>query len=95
MDKQYNFINLNEFTWQLNTAILGGTFAVFSLIYNDYYIYYGLFTVVFGVLAHVVYLFWSWIFRESQTKNKHYWLVHISNVGLSILWVSLTVHFYW
>lgn len=50
-------LNLPDFTklnWQLNIAILGAIFSIFSLIYNDYFIFYGFITVAFGVVSVTV-----------------------------------------
>lgn len=83
----FNIINLNNFTWQLNIAIAGGTFAVFSLIYNEHYIYYGLVTFAFGVLGHAVYKFFEWIFRKEITENKYYWTAHLANTLCIAVWI--------
>ena len=92
--KEFNIINLNNFTWQLNVAIMGGVFAVFSLIYNDVYIYYGLTTVAFGVSAHIMLLFFEWVFKEKGTNSKWYWLTHLSNVILAIIWIGVLNRIY-
>lgn len=47
-------IKIPDFTklhWQLNVALLGAIFSIFSLIYNDTYIYYGFLTFVYGVVG--------------------------------------------
>ncbi len=69
MDK-FSIVNLNDFTWQLNVGLMGATFAVFSLIYNEYYIYYGFMTFVFGVSGHVVYKFFEWVFIKDGPKQQ-------------------------
>ena len=92
--KDLNIINFNDLTWQLNIAILGGTFFVFSLIYNDYYIYYGLVTFAFGIIGHVFYKFMEWIFRKDNTQNKYYWITHLINAILSFLWILTLVIIY-
>ena len=81
----FNIVNLNNFTWQLNIAIMGGAFTVFSLIYNETYIYYGLVTFAFGVTAHVVYKFFEWIFLKDGTESKHHWITHMANVILVVI----------
>ena len=43
--------DLTKVHWQLNIALIGAIFSIFSLIYNDNYIYYGLFTFAYGVLS--------------------------------------------
>ncbi len=87
-------INFNDFTWQLIIATLGGAFAVFSLIYNDYYIYYGLTTFAFGVSAHIMYLFFSWVFNKKGTESKWYWLTHLSNAIFAVAWIKVLVFIY-
>jgi hypothetical protein len=93
MDK-FSIVNLNEFTWQLNVALMGGVFAVFSLIYNEYYIYYGLFTFAFGVFAHVVYKTFEWFFLQETTNQTYYWLTHVANVILTLAWFKVLTCFY-
>ena len=90
----FNIVNLNNFTWQLNIAIAGGAFAIFSMIYNEEYIYYGLVTFVFGVTAHVVYKFFEWIFRKEGSENKHYWMVHLANALCVASWLTVLLLIY-
>lgn len=85
----FNIINLNEFTWQLNIAFAGGVFSVFSLIYNEKFIDYGLVTFAFGVTAHVVYKFFEWIFNKNGVKSKCYWITHLANAILVAIWIYL------
>lgn len=92
--ERFSIVNLNDFTWQLNIALMGGAFAVFSLIYNEQYIYYGLVTFAFGVFGHIIYLFWEWVFRKDGTENKYYWLAHLSNVTLAAVWIKLIIYLY-
>jgi hypothetical protein len=92
MDK-FSIVDLNKLTWQLNVALMGGVFAIFSLIYNDYYIYYGLVTFVFGVINHIVFCFWAWFYPDGS-PGKHVYLAHISNVILAIIWVFVLVCIY-
>ncbi len=47
-------VNLNKLTWMLNVALTGAVFSIFSLIYNDYFIYYGFITFVYGIVAHLL-----------------------------------------
>ncbi len=47
-------IHVPDFTklhWQLNVAIIGAIFSIFSLIYNDKFIYYGFITFAYGVVG--------------------------------------------
>lgn len=90
----FSIVNLNNFTWQLNIAIAGGAFAVFSLIYNEKYIYYGLITFVFGVCSHAIYLFCEWIFREKSTGSKYYWIAHLVNALVVAAWLSALLWIY-
>lgn len=83
--KEFNFVNLNNLTWQLDVAIFGGVFSVFCLIYNDKYIYYGFATFLFGVSAHIIFLMLSYIME----KNKKFLPVHIANIALVIGWIIL------
>lgn len=90
----FNIINLNEFTWQLNVALMGGAFAVFSIIYDKEYIYYGLVTFAFGVTGNVVYKFFEWIFRKTGTENKWYWTAHLANALLVFGWIKILLCIY-
>lgn len=89
--KEFNLINLNQYSWQLNVAIMGGVFAVFSLIYNDYYIYYGLLTFAYGLSAHISLLVNEWLHFN---KNLPYFPVHLFNVILSIIWLIVLIKVY-
>lgn len=93
MDK-FSIINLNNFTWQLNVALMGGVFAVFSMIYNEHYIYYGLVTCAFGIFGHIVYKFFEWVFRERDTKSRYYWVVHVFNFILALVWINVIFSIY-
>jgi len=90
----FNIVNLNEFTWQLNVAITGGIFAVFSLIYDEVYIYYGLITFAFGVSAHVIYKFFEWMFCKSCSEDKNYWIAHLANILLVLVWILVLLSIY-
>ncbi len=87
-------INLNNFSWQLNIALAGAVFAVFSLIYNEYYIYYGLVTFAFGVLGHIFLLFSNWMFMKDGKEGKYYWIAHLFNFILLVPWISVILYFY-
>ncbi|PIR76594.1 MAG: hypothetical protein COU32_01310 [Candidatus Magasanikbacteria bacterium CG10_big_fil_rev_8_21_14_0_10_42_10] len=90
----YNIINLNQFSWPLNVAIMGAAFSVFSLIYNDEYIYYGLITVAFGVTTHVIYKFFDWFFKSDET-NKKYWVVHLAHFLMVVAWLTVLYCIYY
>lgn len=93
MDK-FSIVNLNNFTWQLNVSLMGATFAVFSLIYNQYYIYYGLITFAFGIVTHTTYLFNEWLFLKNGTNSKYYWFAHVCNFVLFLVWILVLVKIY-
>lgn len=46
--------DFTKLTWQLNIALVGAVFSVFSLIYNDKYIYYGFLTFLYGIIGVVL-----------------------------------------
>jgi hypothetical protein len=96
--ENFNFINLNQLTWAFNVAIAGGIFSVFSLIYNQYYIYYGFFTFAFGILVHVSVNFYDWIFHIDENHKyvdqKKYWIAHATYLVLFIAWIYLISRFY-
>jgi len=100
--EKFVFIDLNKLTWQLDVAIAGGIFSIFSLIYRPEYIYYGLLTFAFGVVGHVIYLFWEWIFcfKHHKTPDKiphydpFYPAVHLTNLLLSAYWLYEIHKFY-
>ncbi|MEK7227966.1 MAG: hypothetical protein AAB681_01255 [Patescibacteria group bacterium] len=95
MDK-FSIVNLNNFTWYLNVALIGVVFSVFSLIYNEYYIYYGLITFGFGVLGHIVYKFFSWLLREGMENENYrgYCFLHLSHLILAIAWIKVIICVY-
>ena len=91
--EKFSIVNLNNFTWHLNIALMGGAFAAFSLIYNERYIYYGLITFAFGVAGHVSCKFFDWVF-EDNFKSKYYWTQHLFNVFLTIAWITVIICIY-
>jgi hypothetical protein len=93
--REFNFINLNEFSWHLNIAFVGVAFAVFALIYDQYFIYYGFITFMFGVLAHIASKFIYWIFPEPEGVHNNFgWVAHIVNVFLAVLWLITILFVY-
>ena len=45
-------IKMPDFTklhWQLNVALIAAVFSIFSLIYNENYIFYGFLTFAYGI----------------------------------------------
>ena len=94
--KDSNFIDFTKLPWQLNIAIMGGVFAVFSLIYNDQYIYYGFVTFAYGLLAHVVGRFFEWALfsKEARYSGKHWWIFHVTNFVLFFVWIFVLIRIY-
>jgi len=96
--KDLNIINLNQLTWPLNIAIGGAVFSVFSLVYNDHYIYYGFATVVFGILGHMAVIFFDWCFHIDESHKyadqRLYWIAHVTNILLCVLWVLVLLQVY-
>lgn len=88
---EFNIVNLNHFTWMLNVAIIGAVFSIFSLIYNDYYIYYGILTAAYGVVAHVVF---KLIENKIDEKSKWGWLSAASNAVITIIWIIVLINIY-
>jgi len=85
-------IDFSKIYWQLLVALSGGIFSIFSLIYNDKYIYYGFITFAFGVIALIFFLFFDWlgIVKDKQREDNIYFrLEHWSNIFLFILWIAL------
>lgn len=79
-------IKLPDFTkvhWQLNIALVGAVFSIFALIYNDKYIYYGLFTFVYGVIGVSILPAVEGLFPNNKWRN---YLV-IQTV-LTLLWIA-------
>ncbi len=89
--EKFNIINLNEFSWPLNVALMGLTFSVFSLIYNEKYIEFGLVTFLFGVMTHALHLLSSKLFDE---KSKYYWIVHMFTIVPTIGWIAIIICLY-
>lgn len=93
--KDFNIINLNQLTWALNVAIMGLVFSIFSLIYNNHYIYYGLITVGFGVIVHMFVNFFDWFFRINENHKyideRKYWIAHLTYFLLFIMWICFLV----
>lgn len=90
----FNIVNLNDFTWQLNVALAGGLFAIFALMYDVYYIHYGLLTAFFGIVAHIVYKFFEWVFRKDGVEDSFYWISHFFNMLFAIGWLTALLHIY-
>ena len=78
--------DITKLTWQLNVALAGGIFAVFSLIYNPNYIYYGFITFLYGVIAHFIDILFRHIPDE---KNCKYPTFFILQSILMISWILI------
>ena len=85
---------MEDFTWQLNVAVMGGIFSVFSLIFNEYYVFYGLITFAFGLVGHIVYEFFESALLENSAKNNYYWTAHLANLILAIGWIKILTYIY-
>lgn len=65
-------IKIPDFTklhWQLNIALLGAVFSVFSLIHNDAYIYYGFLTFAYGTIGASLLPALEKLYPESNKRN--------------------------
>jgi hypothetical protein len=75
--------DLTKLTWQLNVALIGATFSIFSLIFNKYYIYYGFLTFLYGIVGVVL------LPSIEELFPKHKWRNFIIIQGfLTIMWVG-------
>ena len=90
--ESFNIINLNKYSWPMNVAVMGIAFSVFSLIYNEHYIYFGFITFLYGVLTHVLHLFSNWLFDE---KGKYYWGAHLFTLIPTLGWIGILVSSYY
>jgi hypothetical protein len=65
-------VKIPDFTklhWQLNVALLGAIFSIFSLIYNVNYIYYGFTTFVYGVVGASLLPALEKLYPEDNKRN--------------------------
>ncbi len=65
-------IKIPDFTklhWQLNVAVLGAIFSIFSLIYNVNYIYYGFLTFAYGVIGASLLPALEKLYPEDNKRN--------------------------
>ena len=93
--EKYNILNLNEYSWQLNVAIMGFIFSVFSLIYDTYYIYYGLVTFIYGVSGHVIYTLIGWVPQINKgTGNFWGWFYYFYIFSSSFIWIFVLFNLY-
>ncbi|MBP9798287.1 hypothetical protein KBC70_04045 [Candidatus Woesebacteria bacterium] len=86
-------INAPDFTklnWQFNVALIGATFCVFSLIYNDQYIYLGFLTFLYGIISQAIMPSIEMYFPE---KDK--WRNFLIGQGfLTMLWIYFSLQSY-
>lgn len=81
--------DLTKIAWQLNVAFVGAIFSVFSLIYNEKYIYYGFLTFLFGVISHMVDLMFNIKEDKSQKRNIYFVVQFI----LTALWLLFSLKY--
>jgi len=75
-----------------NIAIFGDIFFVFSLIYNDLYIYYGLIIFLYGIIAHVLdAVSFAYISKGDKALKV---LVLLLHVPLLLTWIVMMINFY-
>jgi hypothetical protein len=77
--------DITKMTWQLNVALIGAIFSVFSLIYNPHFIYYGFYTFLFGVISHIFNMFYDIV-----KKMKIEWWLAIQTIFI-VFWVVAIV----
>ncbi len=83
-----NLPDLTKIHWQLNVALMGGIFSIFSLIYNSHFIYYGLFTFAYGVVSVSVLP----ALEGLDEKNK--WRNYLIVQGIfTFIWVFASLYF--
>lgn len=83
--------DLTKLTWPLNIALVGAVFSIFALIYNVYYLQYGFFTVVYGVIGHQLDNIGTFWLKDKSWKNS---FVFISQIILTVIWICLLVIIY-
>ncbi|OGD87926.1 hypothetical protein A3H87_01810 [Candidatus Curtissbacteria bacterium RIFCSPLOWO2_02_FULL_42_37] len=85
-------IKIPDFTklhWQLNVAIIGAIFSVFSLIFNENYIFYGFITFVYGVVGTSLLPALENLYPQNKWRN---YLVVQSL--LTVLWLTGCIFIY-
>ena len=80
--------DFTKLTWQLNVAIIAAVFTVFSLIYNEKYIYYGLFTFAYGVIGASILPALENLLPGNKWRN---YLV-VQSI-LPVLWIAICMWF--
>jgi hypothetical protein len=83
--------DFTKLTWQLNVALMGAVFSIFSLINNTYYIYYGFVTFLFGVFGHFLDLLFSILLVNKPWRLPTFFVVQTI---LLIAWVVALVLIY-
>lgn len=81
--------DLTKLHWQLNVAIVAAIFSIFSLVYNDKFIYFGFATFVYGVLGTSILPALEHYHPESKYRN--YFIVQSI---LSISWIIICLCIY-
>lgn len=85
-------IKIPDFTklhWQLNIALLGAVFSIFSLIYNVHYIYYGFLTFAYGVIGTSVLPAIEKLYPKNVLKN--YLIIQSL---LTVFWIAVCLIVY-
>lgn len=83
--------DLTRLSWPFNVALIGAVFAIFSLMYDTYFIYYGFFTVVYGILCHLFDLMYGFWLKEKKWGTG---FTFLSQGIATILWVLTLICFY-
>lgn len=81
--------DFTKVTWQLNVAIIGAVFSIFSLIYDTTYIYYGFTTFLYGLVSHIVDL----LSGQVPEGRKYVWFFITQSV-LLVSWALLLLQIY-
>lgn len=85
-------IKIPDFTklhWQLNVALLATVFIVFSLVYNDKYIYYGFLTFLYGVIGASV------LPAVEKAFPSHIWRNYlVIQSAITVLWIASCIVIY-
>lgn len=84
-----NVPDITKLHWQLNVAFIGAIFSVFSLIYNDYYIYFGFLTFLYGIAGLTLLPSIEQLFPRHKWRN----FIIVQSI-LTILWVGACVLVY-
>lgn len=90
---EVNFPDFSKQPWQLTVVLAGALFSIFSLIYDDKYIYYGLVTFVYGIVAQFCGAGYDYFISKSSTSKPA--LFFIPQVVLIFAWIVILLRIYW